>query len=67
MVSHDVVKPGKHTKTLGYLRVHRSVYIIQQIQGLGYQLVSLLQEALLYLRLTRRVKVKCVGCLPTSD
>jgi hypothetical protein len=52
MVPHDVVEAGEHAQTLGNLRVHGAVHVVQQVQRLADQLVPVLQETLLDLALS---------------
>jgi hypothetical protein len=51
VVAHDVVEPGEHAQTLGNLRVHGPVHVVQEVERLADQLVAVLQEALLDLAL----------------
>lgn len=53
----DVAQPGDHPQTLCDLPVHRPVHVVEQIERLGYQLVTLGDGARLDLALARRVEV----------
>ena len=51
MVPHDVVEAGQHSQALGYLGMHGTVHVVQQVQRLANQLVAVLEESRLDLAL----------------
>jgi len=63
VISHDVVEPGQEPETCGDLRMHGAVHVVEQVQGLQDQVITLLDQPLLDLRLTTREKVIRITCL----
>lgn len=63
MVPCDVAETRHHTQTLRDLAVHRSVHVVEQVEGLRYQLVTLRYGARLDLVLAGRVEVVGVWSL----
>ena len=41
VVAHDVIQPGQHAEALCNLRVHRTVNIVQEVQGLTNKFITI--------------------------
>lgn len=63
IVTHDVAKPGQKPSTGGYFWMHGAIDIVQQVESLADQFVTLVQQTLLYLRLATRKNVVRISCL----
>ena len=63
IVSHDIVKPGQQSETGSHLWVHGPIDIIQKVQSFPYEIISLLQQPLLYLRLATCEEMICIRSL----
>ena len=48
---HHIISPGKHSQALCDLRVHGTVDVVQEVEGLVDELVAVLEETLLDLGL----------------
>lgn len=63
MIAHDVIQPSQHSQTLGDLRVHGAVHVVEQVQRFVDQFVAFFEEALLNFVLSSCVEIVRVASL----